>query len=108
MARMLDTEGEEIPSDDDGRPLFNADLCDWGKGKGPELTINVPMCFTTPFGVYHSDGIVSVPLKDVLEEYLIDFKSEDGGDHIAEFAAWLHDYADRLMRHNIVGQRRDD
>jgi hypothetical protein len=103
MAVMLDTEGEQIPSDDeDGRPLFDADLCDWGGGSGPALTLNVPMQFETPYGVYDSAGVVSVPLKDVLEEYLRDGKSQDGGDHIAEFAAWLHDYADRLMRPNVA------
>ncbi len=101
MARMLDTQGAEIPSDDtDGRPLFDADLCDWADGKGPVLTVNVPMFFETEFGVYDSAGVVSVPLKEILEEYLLDFELRDGGDSIDAFAAWLHDYADRLKRPN--------
>ena len=103
MAFMLDTEGEQIPSDrEDGRPLFDAALYDvgGGDGSGPSLTLNVPMQFETPYGTYDSAGVVSVPLKDVLEEYLRDFDSRDRGDRIAEFAAWLHDYADRLMRPN--------
>lgn len=95
MTQLLDTEGQTIPTED-GILLFNADLCDWGDGKGPDLTLNIPMYFKTEEGIYDGSGVISAPLKDVLEEYLQNFMKEDGGIGINDFVAWLHDYADRL------------
>lgn len=96
MATLLDTEGRQIPLDDGGRPMFDADLCDWGDGRGPMLTMNVPDYFETIHGTYDSHGVVQAPIKDVLEEYLRDAEDMDGGHSIDAFAEWLHEYADRL------------
>ena len=97
MALLLDTEGYAIPSDDEcGRPLFDADLCDWNDGKGPLLTINVPRYFETEYGIYDSEGVLSVPIQKIFEQYLRDFKIEDGGDGIKTFISWLRNYADKL------------
>lgn len=85
---------------DDFQPLFDADLTDWNDGRGPMLTLNVPMYFEAVGGIYDSAGVISAPLKDVLEEYLRDFKGADGGDGIETFCAWLHDYSDRLKAAN--------
>lgn len=100
MTKLLDTEGKPIPPDCDGYPLFDADLCDWDDGNGPMLVINVPDYFETSHGTYDSAGVVHAPLKDVLEEYLRAFAVEDGGSGIDAFAAWLHEYADRLKAAN--------
>lgn len=109
MTELLDTEGATIPSDYlDGRPLFDADLCDWNDGKGPVLTINVPMYFEAHGVTYDSAGVVSAPLQDVLEEYLQKFKEIDGGKGVDAFCAWLHGYADRLKAANVELRRADD
>lgn len=98
MTQMIDTEGCEIPKDScSGATLFFADLCDWGDGKGPDLSINVPMYFEEDSGVYDSGGVVTAPIQDILEEYLSEFKKIDGGEHVDKFSAWLKDYADRLL-----------
>jgi hypothetical protein len=98
MTILIDTEGEQIPPDDgeDKRPLFDADLCDWNDGRGPILTINTPSYFETEHGVYDSCGVITTPIKDVLEEYLRDFKTIDGGDGIKDFISFLRKYSDRL------------
>jgi hypothetical protein len=96
MAKFLDTEGAEIP-DSDGGPLFDADMCDWTDGRGPTIAMRVPHYFATDSGEYDSQGVLSLPVKDLLEEYLRDFSGIDDGEGIEEFSAWLHDYADRLL-----------
>ena len=99
MVQFADTEGNEIPPGDDGEVLFDVDLYDSRKGLGPELSMTVPMYFETEQGIYNSAGVLAVPIKDVLEQYLIEFPDanrSDGGEGIEAFAAWLHDYADRL------------
>ena len=102
MTQLFDTEGAPIPSDDEaGHPLFDADLCDWNDGRGPMLTMNVPMYFEAAGGIYDSAGVITAPLKDVLEEYLRDFKKIDGGCGVETFCAWLHDYSDRLKAANV-------
>lgn len=105
MALLLDTEGALIPLSDevDARPLFDADLCDWNNGKGPELTINIPMYFETEHGIYDGEGCLSVLLQEVLEEYLRDFKGTDGGHGIKAFISYLRSYADRLEEEHNNG-----
>ena len=60
--------------------------------------MTVPTYFETDHGTYDSEGVVYVPLQEVLLEYLRDFKSIDGGAHIDAFVDWLHDYACQLKR----------
>lgn len=97
MTQMRDTEGGHIPKDGSGSTYFDADLCDWNTGLGPELTINVPVYFEGGDGdEYSSDGVLTAPLQTIMEEYLVNFKETDGGDGIHEFAKWLRTYADRL------------
>lgn len=60
------------------------------------LTINVPRYFETEYGIYDSEGVLSVPIQEILEQYLRDFKIEDGGDGIKTFISWLRNYADKL------------
>ena len=105
MTVLVDTEGLTIPSSDSGVPLFDTSLCDWCDGKGPMLTLNVPEFFETTGGTYDGLGVVSAPLRDVLEEYLLDFKMHDEGGGVDAFAAWLHDYADRLKTANVANNR---
>jgi hypothetical protein len=97
MALFKDTEEEKIPAQD-GYELFNADMIDWGEGDGPTIAINIPYYFETDGGVYDSCGVISAPLKSILEEYLVNFLVEDGGESIEAFAEYLRDYADRLEK----------
>jgi len=97
MTQMQDTEGAAIPKDETGRTYFDADLCDWNDGTGPDLTINAPAFFEGEDGtVYNSHGVIYVSLRAVLEDYLVNFKSQDGGDGVPAFAEWLRDYANRI------------
>lgn len=106
MTQMRDTEGEQIPKDEEGRMYFDADLCDWNNGKGPEMTINTPTYFVAGDGSeYDGHGVMAVPLQAVLEDYLINFKSEDGGEGVPAFTKWLRDYADRLESANTEVDR---
>lgn len=107
MTQMRDTEGEKIPADNDGITYFDADLCDWNNGQGPELTINVPPYFVGGNGSeYESQGVVSVPLQRVLEDYLTCFKQEDGGVGVPAFVKWLREYADRLEQASVEAETR--
>ena len=61
-------------------------------------TVVAIVCFETDTGIYDSLGVVSVPLKRVLEEYFEDYKREDAnGAGIDKFCEYLREYADRLQ-----------
>jgi hypothetical protein len=65
MAKMIDTEGEEIPADDDGCDLF--DLTLWDDGI---MSMSVP-AFTTNSGEYSArGGVLDLSLRAVFEQYL--------------------------------------
>lgn len=97
MTQMIDTEGAEIPQSAEGRTYFDADLCNWNDGQGPSLSINIPMFFQGENGIdYDSEGVLTVPVQAVFEEYLDEFKEIDGGEGLPEFVQWLRGYADRL------------
>ena len=101
MTQMIDTEGDRIPNDAEGRTYFDADLCDWNDGKGPYLAVNIPCFFDAGDGTeYDGNGVVIVPIQEVLEDYLKEFKETDDGDGVEKFAAWLRDYANRLESSN--------
>lgn len=95
MALMKDTEGCEIPKQF-GSNLFDIDLCDWNDGEGPILTLRAPVFFETDTGVYDSMGVMVVPLKEVMNEYIAEIMSMDGGEGAREFATYLRQYADKL------------
>lgn len=96
MAIMKDSEGVEIPKYDD-RALFDADLCCWGKDELPCLSVNIPSFFECDDEQhYSSEGLVTVSLKCVLEEYIESFVEDDGGVGIDTFANYLEDYAKRI------------
>jgi hypothetical protein len=86
---------------------FDADLCDWNDGKGPALTVLTPTYFVGGDGSeYDGDGVMTVPLQAVLEDYLLNFKKEDGGEGVPAFCKWLRDYADRLEAANTTDEPR--
>ena len=101
MPQMIDTEGAEIPKSEDGSPYFDAHLCDWNEGNGPDLSINVPPFFEGVDGAdYDSCGILTIPIQAVFEEYLNEFQGRDGGAGVPAFVEWLRDYANRLEAAN--------
>ena len=102
MALLKDTEGYNLPTDENGESFFDVDLCDWNRGRGPMLTIGIPRYFETDDEqIYSSEGVLHVPLQDVLEEYLRDFEEIDGGDGIPNFTKWLRLYANRFESINL-------
>jgi hypothetical protein len=97
MAKMQDSEEEKIPCEENGNQYFDIYMIDWSKGLAPDLQMNVPCYFEGGDGsTYDSCGIVYVSLQDVLEQYLNEFQSEDGGENLHKFIPFLRDYADRL------------
>lgn len=98
MAQMIDSEGAVIPKDEYGRKLFNITLFDWFECITPELSICIPMFFEGEDGdKYDSAGALTVPLQDVLEEYLEEARVDtDNRAYVAKFVALLRDYANRL------------
>ena len=101
MTQMIDTEGAEIPKDVGGHTYFDVSMCDWNEGKGPALSIGIPMFFEDENGAqYDSAGVLTVPIQDVLNDYLKEFKETDGGEGAAKFVDWLRDYANRLESAN--------
>lgn len=105
MTQMIDTEGAEIPKNEDGRTYFDVDMCDWNDGKGPDLSVNIPYFFEDENGAqYDGNGVLTVPIQDVLNDYIKEFKETDGGDGVAKFVEWLRDYANRLESANAPGK----
>lgn len=103
MTQMIDTEGAEIPKNADGLAYFGVDMCDWNDGKGPDFSMNIPMFFEDENGAqYDSCGVLTVPIQDVLNDYIKEFKDTDGGDGVPKFVEWLRDYANRLESANAA------
>jgi hypothetical protein len=99
------TPGDTPLPSDKNACWWDIDLCNWNDGKGPELLLSIPPWFELNDGtVYDGDGVLTVPLQDVLEEYLVQllpskdgsYLSADGGEGAPAFVAWLRDYADRM------------
>lgn len=89
MVQFTDTEGAEIPLDDDETPLF--DLTLWGDG---HMSMSVPF-FETELGVYDSPGnVLEIELRDILQEYLSDYADLDDGDGLLPLAKMLREFAD--------------
>lgn len=89
MTKMTDTEGAEIPLDDGGNELF--DLTLWGDGA---MSMTVPR-FETDKGVYDSPGnVLTVDLRDILQEYLRDAKQIDDGEGLLPLAKMFRGFAD--------------
>lgn len=104
MVQMTDSEGDALPTDGSPR-CFDIDLCDFNEGEGPELCMGIPMGFITFKGEqYNGAGVLTVPLRDVLEEYLERIYGTDGGHGKEAFVAYLRDYAARLeAEENVHG-----
>jgi hypothetical protein len=101
MTQMIDTEGAEIPKDKNGLTYFDVYMCDMKDGKGPDLSMNIPMFFEDGNGdQYGSARVLFVPIQDVLDDYIKGFKDSDGGHGVPKFVEWLRDYANRLESAN--------
>jgi len=107
MTKMVDDEGGHLPEKDD---CDSWDIHIWCEKTGPELSLSIPDRFLVvpdePREVpywgedesleYDGEGLLSVSLRDVFDEYLENFGFQDEGEFVTEFAAWLRSYADRL------------
>ncbi|MEG7689012.1 hypothetical protein U2044_15575, partial [Listeria monocytogenes] len=61
----------------------------------------IPYFFEDENGAqYDGNGVLTVPIQDVLNDYIKEFKETDGGDGVAKFVEWLRDYANRLESAN--------
>lgn len=95
MAQMIDTEGEEIPSDENGSKYFDLHVTSSFGDNAPELALNIPMYFEDAYGsTYSSAGVLVVNLESVFDEYLNDFKSIDDGEGLNDIVLLLRKYAD--------------
>jgi len=99
MAKFKDTEGFIFPVEEYPR-LFDVDIRDWGDRGGHTLYMSIPHYFDTGEFVYEGEGVLKLPLKDLLEEYIDRIISEDGGVGANEFAEYLDRYAKRLREIN--------
>lgn len=97
MTQMTDTEGAEIPKNENGRPYFEIHLYNMNSEDGPEISINVPEFFEGEDGSqYDSHGVLTVPIREVLDDYIEEFWDADRGEGLPKFVEWLRDYANRL------------
>lgn len=113
MAKMVDSEGVALP-DDYSKGTFDLrlngpfeDHFDNGvsiKSEEPILRdfsifMWIPTDFQTDQGtVYDSFGMLRAPFRDLLEEYLLKEVDNNSVEVVEEFAAWLRDYADRMVK----------
>ena len=96
MTMMRDTEGDNLPNDgpDGGRDCWDIGL--WGDG---ELSLTIPMFFDTgDGGEYNGAGVLTVGLRDLLQEYLDNCEELDGGDGLIPLATMLREFADKYER----------
>jgi len=100
MAIFKDTGGGHMPLNWGGSPLFDADLVNWGKGDGPEISVSIPMHFESGVDgsetTYNSGGVIVLPIQELLDEYILNGNEIDGFNCANEFSYWLRDYAERL------------
>jgi hypothetical protein len=77
MTMMRDTEGDALPNngpDDEHDNCWDINL--WGDG---ELSLSIPMSFDAgDGGNYNGAGVVTVGLRELLQEYLDDCDTEVG------------------------------
>lgn len=102
MANMHDTEGATLPPDNEGGTVFDLTLMGGHGEQETWLSLNIPMFFSVPCDDgedhdYSSLGILSVDLRDVLEEYVnLDHMQEDEGKSLAPLEGLLREYADKI------------
>jgi len=89
IMKMRDTEGAKLPVDDD-RPSWDMNL--WGDG---EMSMRLPFLLDMGEEYYEENGahVVSVSLREILEEHLCDYEELDGGEGLKSLAALLVEYA---------------
>lgn len=94
MTMMRDTEGDTLPNngpDDKTDDCWDINL--WGSGK---LSMSIPMYFDAgEGGEYSGAGVVTVGLRDLLQEYLDDCDWGDGGEGLRPLAEMLREFAEK-------------
>lgn len=109
MVSMHDTEGAALPPDNDGKASFDLALMGGTCGRETWVGLSIPMHFVVPYDdedrTYSSGGVLSVDLRDVLEEYVsLDHLIEDGGESLVIVEALFREYADKIAsaRRNLT------
>jgi len=91
MTKMIDTEGDALPNNGPDDKYDNCwDINLWGDG---ELSLSIPMFFDA--GDYNGAGVVTVGLRELLQEYLDDCDRLDGGEGLQPLAAMFREFADK-------------
>lgn len=103
MIQMFDSEGAELPTDCDGGATFEICLFGCGGNDGkPWMGLDVPARFLVERNdgtdsLYDSEGLLTVDLRDVLEDYLQrEHMEDDGGVSLPVVEALLREYADKI------------
>ena len=94
MTKMIDTEGDALPNNGPDDKYDNCwDINLWGDG---ELSLSIPMSFDAgDGGNYNGAGVVTVRLRELLQEYLDDCDRLDGGEGLQPLAAMFREFADK-------------
>ena len=94
MTKMIDTEGDALPNNGPDDKYDNCwDINLWGDG---ELSLSIPMSFDAgDGGNYNGAGVVTVGLRELLQEYLDDCDRLDGGEGLQPLAAMFREFADK-------------
>lgn len=94
MTKMIDTEGDALPNNGPDDKYDNCwDINLWGDG---ELSLSIPMFFDAgDGGDYNGAGVVTVGLRELLQEYLDDCDRLDGGEGLQPLAAMFREFADK-------------
>ena len=94
MTKMIDAEGDALPNNGPDDKYDNCwDINLWGDG---ELSLSIPMYFDAgDGGNYNGAGVVTVGLRELLQEYLDDCDRLDGGEGLQPLAAMFSVFADK-------------
>ena len=94
MTKMIDAEGDALPNNGPDDKCDNCwDINLWGDG---ELFLSIPMSFDAgDGGNYNGIGVVTVGLRELLQEYLDDCDGLDEGEGLQPLAAMFREFADK-------------
>jgi hypothetical protein len=98
---MVDTEGAELPPDNDGARSFSLDIMTGPGSSRAWLGLSVPMLFAVPMldgseVIYSSGGVLTADLRSVLQDFIDDDELTMEPEHALAVAATLSEYAEKI------------